>query len=247
MKLAGKRVVITGGASGIGRAIADRFGQAGARVITADIQGPCGIRCDVSREEDLAALIEETDPIDLFVSNAGIGVDGGPEVPDADWDRIWRINTMAHVWAARYALPGMLARGHGGFLQVISAAGLLTQIGSAPYSVTKHAALAFAEWLSISYGDRGIEVFALCPQGVRTPLLEQAAASGSGAFLLEGSISAEACAEAAFEGVEAGRFLILPHPDVARYFQNKAQDYDRWLRGMRRLQDASGIGRLLKL
>lgn len=243
--------VITGAGSGIGRALAERFTAEGAQVLGADLKpGPGLFACDVTREPDLAALIEEAErrfgrPVDLFASNAGIAIDGGPEVLDADWHRIWEINVMAHVRAARLLLPKMLARGSGTFLQTVSAAGLLTSIGTAPYAVTKHAALAFAEWLSISYAHKGIRVFALCPQGVRTAMLDQAASTGSGRFLLEGSISAEDCATAVVAGLESERFLILPHPEVAQYFRNKANDYDRWIAGLRKLQARAGVNEIL--
>lgn len=241
--------VITGAASGIGRALAERFRAEGAHVVAADLNATGDLfACDVRRETDLLALIAEAERshgrVDLFVSNAGIAIDGGPEVPDADWQRIWEVNVMSHVWAARALLPKMIARGRGAFLQTVSAAGLLTSIGTAPYAVTKHAALAFAEWMAISYAHKGIQVFALCPQGVRTALLEQAA-QGSGRFLVEGSISPEECAEAVIRGLEAGRFLILPHPEVAQYFQNKANDYDRWLGGLRKLQARTGVNEIL--
>jgi NAD(P)-dependent dehydrogenase (short-subunit alcohol dehydrogenase family) len=177
--------------------------------------------------------------IDVFCSNAGIFVSGGEEVADGDWRRIFDVNVMAHVYAARAVLPAMLSRGSGYFLPTVSAAGLLSQVGSAPYSVTKHAALAFAEWLSITYGDRGLRVSCLCPQGVRTAMLSK---PETPSFLLEGSLEPDAVAEAAVVGMRDERFLILPHPEVATYFGRKASDYDRWLRGMRRL-DAKVRGR----
>jgi NAD(P)-dependent dehydrogenase (short-subunit alcohol dehydrogenase family) len=181
------------------------------------------------------AVTREFGRIDVFCSNAGIMVEGGEEVPDEDWRRILGVNVMAHVYAARAVLPQMLERGEGYLLQTISAAGLLSQIGSAPYSVTKHAALAFAEWLSITYGDRGIRVSAVCPQGVQTAML-RGSTGGPAQFLAGGAISPEQVAEAAVQGIEREQFLILPHPEVAEYFRRKASDYDRWLRGMRRLQ-----------
>jgi NAD(P)-dependent dehydrogenase (short-subunit alcohol dehydrogenase family) len=248
MKLKDKVVAVTGGAHGIGRALCLRFAAEGARgIAVADVDavgaeevaariGGLPVLTDVSREGDLRALVERTTaqfgPIDLFCSNAGISVAGGIETPDAEWDRILDINFRAHLYGARAVLPGMLARGEGYLLQTVSAAGLLSQIGSAPYSVTKHAALAFAEWLSIQYGDAGIKVSALCPQGVRTDMLLK----HEGHFLLEGSLSPEEVADLVVQGLEAERFLILPHPEVAAYFRRKADDYDRWLRGMRRLQ-----------
>ncbi|MFP5326640.1 MAG: SDR family oxidoreductase [Acidimicrobiia bacterium] len=250
MELRDKVVVVTGAASGIGRALAQRFAAEGARAVVAADVNDAGLaataqagdvittqRCDVSVEEDIIDLVESTasahGPIDLFCSNAGIAIGGGAEAPDNEWDRIWKINTMAHVWAARAVLPHMLARGEGYLLNTVSAAGLLTNIGAAPYSVTKHAALAFAEWIAVTHGDQGIKVSALCPQGVRTNML--ANADGE-ALLGAGAIEPEDVAEAVVEGLADERFLILPHPEVLEYFQRKANDYDRWLRGMRKLQ-----------
>ena len=207
MKLRDKVAVVTGGASGIGRALCRRFAAEGARgVVVADVDAAgattvaeeirgLAVRADVSREDDVIELIKRATAaygaIDLFCSNAGIALEGGVETPDNDWQRIWDVNVMAHVYAARAVLPGMLARGGGYLLQTASAAGLLTQIGSAPYAVTKHAAVAFAEWLAITYGDRGIRVSCLCPQGVRTNMLAEAE-SGTGRFLLEGALEPEA-------------------------------------------------------
>ncbi len=254
MNLQGKVVVVTGGASGIGRALARRFAAEGARgVVVADIDfdaarkvadeiGGLAVKTDVASEADVVALVAKTNeafgPIDLFCSNAGIGgVPGFEQVSNEDWRRIWEVNVMAHIYAARAALPQMLERGSGYLLNTASAAGLLTQIGSAAYSVTKHAAVAFAEWLAITYGDRGIKVSCLCPQGVKTDMLMAAARAGSAGFLLAGAIEPEEAAEAVVRGLAEEKFLILPHPEVAEYFRRKAGDYDRWLRGMRRLQD----------
>jgi NAD(P)-dependent dehydrogenase (short-subunit alcohol dehydrogenase family) len=255
MHVRDKVVVVTGGASGIGRALCRRFAVEGARgVVVADrdaggaahVAGETGglaVAVDVSVEADVQRLAKQTmerfGQIDLFCCNAGIAIDGGIDSPNEDWQRIWNINLMAHVYAARAVIPGMLARGKGYFLQTASAAGLLTQIGSAPYSVTKHAAVAFAEWLSIRYGDSGIGVSCLCPQGVRTPMLLESK-SGIGAFLLENALEPETVADAVIEGLAAERFLILPHSDVAKYFRHKADDYDRWIRGLRRLQHKVG-------
>jgi NAD(P)-dependent dehydrogenase (short-subunit alcohol dehydrogenase family) len=255
MNVRDKVVVVTGGASGIGEALCRRFAAENARgIVVADRDeagavrvanetGGMAVVTDVAVEADVQRMvgrsIEKYGQIDLFCCNAGIAVDGGIEAPDAEWQRIWNINLMSHVYAARAAIPGMLARGQGYFLQTASAAGLLTQIGSAPYSVTKHAAVAFAEWLSIRYGDAGIGVSCLCPQGVRTPMLLRSS-SGIGAFLLEGALEPAAVAGAVIEGLAAERFLILPHPDVAKYFRHKADDYDRWIRGLRRLQQKVG-------
>ncbi|HEX7045315.1 MAG TPA: SDR family oxidoreductase [Burkholderiales bacterium] len=251
MKIQDKVVVVTGGATGIGRALCRRFKEEGARgIVVADIDaagaeavareiGGLAVRTDVAIEAEVAELAraatEKYGQIDLFCSNAGIIVRGGEGVPDADWQRIWQVNVMAHVYAARAVLPQMLARGEGYLLQTASAAGLLSQIGSAPYAVTKHAAVAFAEWLAMTYGDRGIKVSCLCPQGVRTNMLLGPDGNRK-SFLTAGSLSAEEVAEAVVRGLEAETFLILPHPEVLEYFRRKGADYDRWIRGMQRLQ-----------
>jgi NAD(P)-dependent dehydrogenase (short-subunit alcohol dehydrogenase family) len=252
MQLRDRVVVVTGGANGIGRALCRRFAresprglviadldEAGATAVAAECGG-VGIRADVAREDDVrrvaALAMERFAAIDLFCSNAGISIGGGEEVGDGDWARIWGVNVQAHIYAARAALPAMLARGEGYLLQTVSAAGLLTAIGSAPYSVTKHAALAFAEWLAITYGGRGIRVSALCPQGVKTGMLFDSGRLGRD-LLLEGAVEPEQVAEVVVEGLAAERFLILPHPEVTEYFRRKAADYDRWLRGMRRLRE----------
>ncbi len=258
MHVRDKVVVVTGGANGIGRALCRRFAAEGVRgIVVADLDpqgagqvaqeiGGIAMATDVASEPDVKRLAERTTEtfgrIDLFCCNAGIALDGGIDAPDADWQRIWSINVMAHVYAARAVIPGMLARGQGYFLQTASAAGLLTQIGSAPYAVTKHAAVAFAEWLSIRYGDEGIGVSCLCPQGVRTKMLLESD-SGIGAFLRETALEPEAVAEAVVAGLAEERFLILPHQDVAKYFRHKADDYDRWIRGLRRLQKKVGKSR----
>lgn len=243
--------MVTGGASGIGEAMVRRFAADGARFIAvadvdlagatrvAEATGTRAYHLDVADEAQIRQLVAQIEteqgPIDLFCSNAGIIFEGGAETPDTDWERIWSINVKAHIYAARAVLPGMIARGSGYLLQTVSAAGLLSQIGSAPYSVTKHAALAFAEWLAITHYDQGIRVSALCPQGVRTNMLD-AAKDGMGALLRESAISPEQVADAVVAGLAEERFLILPHPEVAEYFYRKATDYERWLRGMRRLQ-----------
>jgi NAD(P)-dependent dehydrogenase (short-subunit alcohol dehydrogenase family) len=253
MELKDKVAVVTGGASGIGRALSRRFAQEGARVVVADINGGdaasvaaefggLAASTDVSVEADIVALVEKTTstfgPIDLFCSNAGIGLGHGIETPDEEWDRIWKVNFMAHVYAARAVIPAMIARGEGYLLQTASAAGLLTNLGAAPYSVTKHSAVALAEWLAITYGDAGLKVSCLCPQGVDTPMLHDALDQGAGSVVLRGGAmkQPEEVADAVVEGLRAERFLILPHPEVADYFRRKADDYDRWLGGMRRLQ-----------
>jgi len=251
MDIQGRVVVVTGGANGIGRALCRAFAAAKARaVIVADLdeQGAkrvadeikgVAIATNVGKESEVKRLVEQVTKqfgqIDVFCSNAGIGVQGGPDAPDSDWQRSWDVNVMAHIYAARAVLPQMLARKEGFLVQTVSAAGLLAQIGSAPYSVTKHAAMSFAEWLAITYGDQGIRVSALCPQGVRTNMLFNAE-FGGGAFLLEGALEPEQVAADVIKAVTEERFLILPHPEVAKYFQNKANDYERWLRGMRKLQ-----------
>jgi NAD(P)-dependent dehydrogenase (short-subunit alcohol dehydrogenase family) len=250
MQIDGKVVVVTGGASGIGAALCRRFAKERARgVVVADRDGAGAARVaeeisglavptDVAVEADVQRLVaravERFGPVDLFCSNAGIAIDGGFEVPDAEWRRIMDINFMAHVYAARAVVPGMIERGGGYLLTTASAAGLLSQIGSAPYAVTKHAAVAFAEWLSITYGDQGIKVSCLCPQGVRTGMLNE---KSGPPFLLMGMIEPEQVADRVIEGLAAEQFLILPHPEVKEFIQRKTGDYDRWLRGMRRLQD----------
>ena len=254
MDVAGRNVVVTGGASGIGRALARAFAAARAsRVVVADLDadaarevagelGGLGLGVDVAaaeQVEELVARVErEVGPIDLFCSNAGVFLPGGPELADAEWDRIWRVNVLAHVFAARALVPRMLGRGGGALLHTASAAGLLTQIGSAPYAVTKHAAVAFAEWLAITYGERGLRVFLLCPQAVRTRMTE--GIEGGGVAGVDGMLEPEEVAAVALEGIAADRFLILPHESVAEYEQRRAADRERWLRGMQRLQRRFG-------
>lgn len=257
MNLAGRVVVVTGGANGIGRALCRRFAAEGARaVVAADVDigaaervarevGGVAIRTDVARQADVERLVtqvgEQFGPIDLFCSNAGIIVDGDERTPEADWARSWQVNVMGHVHGARAVLPSMLTRGRGYLLQTVSAAGLLTHIESATYAVTKHASLAFAEWLSIAYGDRGVKVSALCPQGVRTDMLERArvradASARQTQLLLDGALEPDQVADEVVKGLADERFLILPHPEVSEYFKRKAADYDRWLNGMRRMR-----------
>jgi NAD(P)-dependent dehydrogenase (short-subunit alcohol dehydrogenase family) len=248
VNLADKIVVITGAAGGIGRAMARRFNQEGPRrIICADLDGPGavavaaevggrGFAVDVSKEADIVALIEtveaEEGPIDLFCSNAGIGIGGGAEAPNEGWTRIWEINVMAHVWAARALVPLMAARGGGYLLNTASAAGLLSQIGSAPYAVTKHAAVGLAEWLAITHGDQGIKVSVLCPQAVRTAMT---AANPDGVASIDGMMEPEEVAEACVAAIATEQFLILPHPEVLDYMRRKTGDYDRWIGGMRKL------------
>jgi NAD(P)-dependent dehydrogenase (short-subunit alcohol dehydrogenase family) len=251
MKIRDKIIVVTGGANGIGRALCRRFASEGARaVVVADIDqagseqvakeiGGLAILTDVTNELEVRNLIDQTiaafGAVDLFCSNAGIfGQTGGADIPDEAWRQIWDVNVMAHIYMARAVLPRMLERGAGYLLLTASAAGLLTQLGAAPYSVTKHAAIAFAEWLYIAHGAAGIKVSCLCPQGVRTRMLLGEDGQRE-SFLLEGAIDPEEVAAATVEGLDQERFLILPHPEVAEYFRRKADDYDRWLRGMQRL------------
>ena len=251
MKVLDKVVVVTGGGNGIGRALCRRFAAEGAKaVIVADIEQEaarkvaveiCGwdFTVNVASESDVQMLVDDVlkryGAIDLFCSNAGVGVEGDCCALDRDWLRSWEVNVMGHVYAARAVLPGMLARGEGYLLQTVSAAGLLTMLGSAPYSVTKHAALGLAEWLNITYGDQGIKVSALCPLGVKTRMLERAE-FGGGSFLLEDAMEPEEVAEAVSKGLDAEQFLITPHPKVLEFIRRKTSDYDRWLTGMRRLQ-----------
>jgi NAD(P)-dependent dehydrogenase (short-subunit alcohol dehydrogenase family) len=243
-----KIVVVTGAASGIGRALAERFAREGAKLVvcadrdadgvaaTAKSVGGVAFTTDVSKEDDIVHLIETTEkthgPIDLFFSNAGIGYGGGAEVDNERWQRIWDINVMAHVWAARHLVPRMAARGGGYLVSTASAAGLLTQIGSAPYAVTKHAAVGLAEWLAITHGDQGIKVSVLCPQAVRTAMT---AGNPDGVASIDGMMEPETVADACVKAIAAEEFLILPHPEVIQYMQNKAANYGRWLGGMRKL------------
>jgi NAD(P)-dependent dehydrogenase (short-subunit alcohol dehydrogenase family) len=244
MKLAGKVVVVTGAAQGIGAALCARFAQEGAKaVVGADIRASGDIvPCDVTREEDIVRLIEETEarvgPIDLFCSNAGILVtdpdwDNPASAANDAWARSWAVNVMAHVYAARHLVPRMSARGGGYFLNTVSAAGLLSQIGGGPYAATKHAALGFAENLAINVRDRGIRVSVICPQGVDTPMLHGVA---RGVTDKDGVLTPAEIADAVVDGLDAERFLILPHPEVATYVRRKADDHDRWLGGMARLR-----------
>jgi NAD(P)-dependent dehydrogenase (short-subunit alcohol dehydrogenase family) len=247
----GRVVVVTGGARGIGRALATRFASAGAEAVfvaDVDLDGASAVareihgtavQCDVSREADVKKLVDQVEAghgrIDIFCSNAGIAVGGGPEAADDQWQRIWDINLMSHVFVARHALPGMLKRGEGYLLGTVSAAGLLNHVFAAPYGVTKAAALSLFEWLSIAHGDQGIRVSCLCPQGVKTDMLAAERKLGLN-FVTEGALEPDAVAEVVLQGVHDEKFLILPHPEVAEYFRRKAEDYDRWLKGMRRLR-----------
>ena len=247
MNMENKVVVVTGGAEGIGAALCRRAAKNGARVMVADIDAPgaqalaeeiggAAFRCDVAREAEVIRLVQDTEeklgPIDFFFSNAGIIVLGDLDVTNADWQRIWEINVMAHVYAARAVVTGMLARGGGWFVCTASAAGLLSQIGSAPYSVTKHAAVGLAENLAITYGDRGLKVAVVCPQAVRTRMTAQ----GGGVAALDGMMEAGQVADCVMTALQEGRFMVLPHPEVRDYMQRKTSDYDRWIHGMQRLR-----------
>ncbi len=254
MELADKHVVVTGGAGGIGRALIRRFAAEGAgalvvadralepaQAIAREVDG-LAIELDAGREESVRSLIAEASaangPIDIFISNAGVpGAIGGPEADDDVWDEAWRVNVMAHVWASRALLPEMLGRGEGYLINTASAAGLLTQVSSLVYSVTKHAAVSLAEWLAIEYGDAGVRVSCICPQGVRTPMLDLAMEEPAGAAALTsgGLIEPEDVADAVVAGIAEERFLILPHENVSRFMALKGSDPERWLKGMRRL------------
>ncbi|WP_010585788.1 SDR family oxidoreductase [Schlesneria paludicola] len=243
MEFGGRVVLVTGGANGIGRALCQRIAQERPRgIIIADCDLPAAIsvaeelgaramQCDVSCEADVKAVVEkarqEFGQIEIVVSNAGVTAKGGFEAPDEDWDRLWRINSMAHVYLARATVPDMVERGGGAFIVTASAAGLLTEIGSAAYSVTKHGAVAFAEWLSVHYRNRGLKVACLCPAGVATDFLDMNDPIHQ--FLHYRSVTPAHVAECVIETLRSERFLVLPHPEVGEFFQFKTQDYDRWL------------------
>ena len=248
MEIAGKVIVVTGGASGIGRALCRKFAKEDAKgVVVVDVDedgaktvayeiGGLAIKCNVGIEEKIIHVVKETEvkigPIDMFCSNAGISVMGGAEVSNEDWQDIWQVNVMAHVYAAKAVIPSMIERGGGYLLNTSSAAGLLSQIGSTPYAVTKHAAVGLAENLAITYGDQGIGVSVLCPQAVRTEMTKD----GAGGAEVDGWLEPEEVADMAMEALAEERFLILTHPVVHTYMERKVSDYDRWIKGMKRLQ-----------
>lgn len=252
MNLKDKTTIVTGGARGIGAAIASRFASEGAKVVVADLDADAakataagfnglGLACDVTKEADVQALVKATEehfgPVDLFCSNAGVCV-GEPEnsasASNDTWQLCWDVHVMAHVYAARAVLPSMIERGDGYLLQMASAAGLLSQIGDAAYSATKHAAVGFAESVAITHGGDGVKVSVICPQYVATPMLGYA--DKNAASDLPGVITAEDLAETVVKGVEEESFLILPHPDVAQFIQFKSANYDKWLGAMRKLR-----------
>lgn len=253
MELKDKIIVVTGAASGIGAGLVRRFAEegpklivcadldeAGAKAVAAEIGG-IGMGADVSSDAGVKALIDAVEdghgPIDLFCGNAGIMVAGGPETADEDWARIMDVNVMSHIWAARHLVPKMAARGGGYFLNTASAAGLLSQVGSMPYSVTKHAAVAVAEWIAFTYGDQGIKVSVLCPQAVRSKMTE---GHEDGVASMDGMLEPLDAAEACLKAIGEETFLVLPHPEVLGYYRNKGADYDRWLGGMRKLNRRFG-------
>jgi NAD(P)-dependent dehydrogenase (short-subunit alcohol dehydrogenase family) len=253
MELKDKIIVVTGAASGIGRAMCLRYAEEGAKHIacvdrdlegaeeTAKMMGGKAYQVDVAVKDQITGMIDAVEadagPIDLFCSNAGISVAGGVEVEDDDWQRIWEINVMSHVWAARHLVPLMSARGGGYLLNTSSAAGLLNQIGSAPYGVTKHAAVGLAEWLALTYGDQGIKVSVLCPQAVRT---EMTRGHEDHVAAIDGMMEPGPVADACVQTIREETFLVLPHKEVETYMRNKTDNYDRWIWGMRKLNRRFG-------
>jgi NAD(P)-dependent dehydrogenase (short-subunit alcohol dehydrogenase family) len=248
--VAGAGVVVTGGGAGIGRALARRLAAGGARVVVNDLDAAAAAAVagevggyaapgDMATEQGVRELIAAArghlGEIDIYCSNAGIAAGQGPDSPEETWQRSWEINVMAHVRASRELLPGWLARGRGCFVITASAAGLLTMLGAAPYSATKHAAEAYAEWLAATYAHRGLAVHCICPQGVRTSMLADSGRAGQ-VVLAGAAIEPEQVGEALWQGLADGRFLVLPHPEVRSYYELRASDTDKWLRGMNRLQ-----------
>ena len=250
MDIKDKRVVVTGAASGIGKALANAFCDAGVKSVvsvdmnlegaeeTAKETGGIAVQANVGKEEDIIKVIEKANDlsggIDIFCSNAGIGgVHGFLEVQTEDWQNIWEVNVMSHIYAARNVLPQMPDRDEGYIMSTASAAGLLTQIGSAGYTVTKAAAVSFAEWIKITYGSKGIGVSCLCPQAVRTAMT----AGGPGVAGVDGMIEPEVAAEDVLDAITKDRFLVTPHPEVLEYINRKGADRDRWISGMQRLQE----------
>ncbi|MGC1504690.1 MAG: SDR family oxidoreductase [Sulfitobacter sp.] len=257
MEIKDKICVVTGAASGIGKALCLAFADAGARQVvcvdmngdavaeTAEAVGGAAYTVDVSDEAQIKVMIDSIEsnigPIDLYWSNAGIAVGGGMETPNNEWQRSWDINVMAHVWAARYLVPLMAARGGGYLLNTASAAGLLNQIGSASYGVTKHAAVGLAEWIALTHGDQGIKVSVLCPQAVRT---EMTRGHEDHVAAINGMMEPEPVARICIDAIRDETFLILPHEEVRDYMKNKTNDYDRWIGGMRKLNRMYGDKKL---
>lgn len=249
MEIREKVAVITGAASGIGRALAQRFHADGARgLVLADLNGDgaaavaeplgaVGMSCDVAREADIQAVVAAAErrfgPIDIFCSNAGIFREGDEDQPDAEIEASWRVNTLSHVYAARAVAPGMAARGSGYLVNTASAAGILMQVDSVAYTLSKHAAVAFAEWLAAKYGPKGVGVSVLCPQGVRTAMT---AGRDHSPAMVDGALEPEDVADAVVRAMAEARFLIFPHEEVYEYMARKAADRDRWLRGMSRVR-----------
>jgi NAD(P)-dependent dehydrogenase (short-subunit alcohol dehydrogenase family) len=249
-KMADAGVVVTGGGGGIGRAIARRLAAGGARVVVSDVNadaaravaaevGGLAVSADAGTEEGVASLIatarEYLGEIDVYCSNAGTGAGASPQSPDEEWQRAWEVNTLSHVRASRHLLPGWLERGSGTFVITASAAGLLMMLGSAAYSVTKHGAVSYAEWLAATYRHRGLTVHCICPQGVRTQMLADSGRHGE-VLLADAAIEPEQVAEALWGALADGRFLVLPHPEVQEYYAARATETGKWLRGMNKLQ-----------
>jgi NAD(P)-dependent dehydrogenase (short-subunit alcohol dehydrogenase family) len=248
MRVKDKVAIVTGGSNGIGAALCRRLAQEKAKaVVVADMDfesaqalageiGGMAVQCDVAREEEIIKLVRQTEasfgPVDLFFSNAGIMIQGLLDVSNADWQHIWQINVMSHIYGARAVIPGMLKRGSGGFVITASAAGLLNQIDSTPYTTTKHAAVGVADNLAINYGDRGIQISVLCPMAVRSLMTR----NGGGIAALDGILEAEQVADDAIIALDEGRYMVMPHAKVKDYLQMKAADYDRWVKGMQRLR-----------
>ncbi len=257
---AGAVVVVTGGAHGIGAGLVERFARHGAAVVVAaDLDGAAALevvtrvaasrqgatvvseQLDVADGSAVAALVARTEqtygPVDVFVANAGIGAGGGLDATDEEWQRAWDVNLMAHVHAARAVVPGMVARGGGWFVTTASAAGLLTNLGNAPYSVTKHAAVALAEWLAVTYGEQGLRVSCVCPMGIDTAMVRSGLDRLEGASVAaQGVLPLDEGVDAVMAGLLAGRFLVLTHPETATYEQHRVADRDRWIAGMQRVQ-----------
>lgn len=266
MKIEGQVALVTGAARGIGRAVCREFqrrGAAGIVVVDLDAEqagataaefGGLGLGCDVAEEASVQRVVAAAEQrfgrVDLLVSNAGFGaksldLDDALSTPNATWQRMWDVHVMAHVFACRCVLPGMLARGSGYLVNVASAAGVLNQVGDTPYSATKHAAVGLAESLAITYAERGIHSSVVCPQYVATAItgLDESTPAGT----LPGVLTVEQAAIAIADGIEQERFLILTHPEVLGFFQRKASDYDRWLAGMRRVRAGLRAGGFLKI